>query len=62
MDHAVAHAGHRTPRDLGIASAQGLENVLGRFADDFEAADEGPLQGWIAQKDPLSKVAAAPSR
>lgn len=50
VNQPVAHSGDSTPLDLGISLPDGLRDLLDRFPDNLEAADERPLEGFISQK------------
>lgn len=50
MDQLVPRACHFSPFNLRVPGTEVVGDLLYRLADDFEAPDEGPLQGFVAQE------------
>jgi hypothetical protein len=47
VDQSIAHAGHGAPFELRVLLPEVLWNVLSRFADYLDAANERSLQSFI---------------
>ena len=50
VDQPIAHAGHCAPFELRMPGPEVVRDLLGRLANDLQAADEGAAQGLVGGK------------